>query len=209
MSLTERYADRIETADDGSVTLTLRQALRSPDGDVAFLGLQRPLLDDLLAKDRQPGDDLDRVGWLMAKLSGVSVGAFDGIDAEDALVLAEVVGGFLDRLEDADGVPRQPGDLVRRHADRIVTTESGATLTLRSALATRDGEAAEITLRRPTFREFKAQKGPGTLASAVKMIATLSGIGPLTLGRIDGLDGLILGEIVSGFLGNSPTSGGR
>lgn len=206
MSLTERYADRLETADDGSVTLTLRAALQAAGG-IAFLTLRRPVVDDLLAKDRQPGDDLDRVGWLIAKLSGVAVGDFDGVDAEDALVLAEVIGGFLDRLP--GDTAREEGDLVARHADRIVTSDAGATLTLRAPLATKDGEVTEIALRRPSFKEFKAQKGTGSLASVVKLIATLSGIGPLTLGTIDGLDGLILGEIVLGFLGNSRSAGGR
>jgi len=209
MSLIERYADRLTTAEDGSVSFTLRKPLVTKDGDLAYLALTRPLFDDVLMQSRQPGDDMDKVGWLIARLSGVAVAAFDEIDAEDSLVLAEVVGGFFDRLP--DGGERYPGDLVVRHADRIIPTDDGATLTLRKPLATKDGEAAEITLRRPSFKEMKTHRSAGSanLAASAKLIATLSGIGPLTLGKIDALDGLILGEIVSGFLGNSQSSGGH
>ncbi len=207
MSLTERYADRLENAEDGSVSFSLRRALKAQDGEVAFLALRRPRFEDMLAQSKQPGDDMDRVGWLIAKLSGVAPSAFEGIDAEDGLVLAEVIGGFLDRLPDEEE-ERQDGDLPARHADRIVQDDDGAALTLRRPLATKDGEVTQITLRRPTWKEVKA-RGKANLTSSAKLIATLSGIGLLTLGRIDALDGLILAELVSGFLGNSRPSGGR
>jgi Phage tail assembly chaperone proteins, E, or 41 or 14 len=209
MSLADIHSDRIEQHDDGSVTLTLLAALKSKDGDIAFLTIKRPPFEDVLAQTRQPGDDMDKVGWLIARLSGVAVADFDTIDAEDAMVLAEVVGGFFDRLP--GGGERYDGDLPVRHADRIVKTATGAMLTLMAPLTTKDGEITEITLRRPTFKEMKTHRGAGRsdLAASAKLIATLSGIGPLTLGKIDALDGLVLGEIVSGFLGNSRTTGGQ
>jgi len=207
--LTDLHAGRLDQADDGMVTFALRSPLTTKDGEIAFLTLRRPSFDDVLVQSRQPGDDMDKVGWLIARLSGVAAGDFDAIDAEDALVLSEVVGGFFDRLPGGGG--RYEGDLPERHADRIVRTGDGATLTLRQPLTTKDGETASITLRRPTFREMKTHRAAGTtnLAASAKLIATLSGIGPLTLGQIDALDGLILGEIVSGFLGNSPRTGDR
>lgn len=205
MKLTERYADRLERAEDGSVTLTLRKPLKTTGGDIAFLALRRPTYDDLITQTKQAGDDMDKVGWMLARLSGVAANDFGTIDAGDGMILAEVVGEFLDR--DPEDKSRSPGDLPERHAERIAWTDEGAMLALRSPLATKDGVVNEITLRRPTWNEAKANKAPG-LAAVAKMVATLSGVGPLTIGQIDGLDGLILGEIVGGFLESFPTTGG-
>ena len=201
------FDDRLETAEDGSVTLPLRRPLATKDGDVGFLTLRRPTLDELVGQDRQKGGPLHRAAWLMCRISGVAEKDFDDIDAGDAMILASVIGGFLDRLPGEDD--RQPGDLPDRHSGRITVTDDGATLDLRGPLATKDGEVTRITLRRPTFKEMKGMGDKPDLQASAKLISILSGVGPLHLGRIDALDGLILGDIVNGFLGNARPGGGR
>ncbi len=199
--------DRLETAEDGSVTLTLRRPLTTKDGEIGFLSLRRPTLDDLVGQSRQKGGNLDRAAWLVCRLSGVAEKDFDDIDAGDAVILATAIGRFLDRQPGEED--RHPGDLPDRHGDRISFTDDGAILTLRGPLATKDGEVEQITVRRPTFKEMKGQGEKPDLQSSAKLISILSGIGPLHLGRIDALDGLILGDIVNGFLGNARPDGGR
>jgi len=206
MLLNERYADRIAWGEDGSATLTLRKPIRAPDGEVGFLPLRRPTFGDIIAQSRQPGDDLDKIGWLLSRVSGVTAQAIDGIDAEDSMILAELIGSYFDRLPDPG---RYRGDLLDRHAARITRTDDGATLVLRAPLTTHEGEATSLTLRRPTFKEMRTHRGAGdgNLATSAKLIALLSGVGPLTLDKIDALDGLLLGELVSGFLGNARATG--
>jgi len=205
MSYADTHADRILRHDDGTVTLTLRKPLASKDGEIGFLTLRRPDLDDLVGQERQPGDGMDQAGWLIARLTGVAVAVFEPIDAQDGMMLSELVGEFLDfQLEATD---RRVGQLAGRHADRITSTDDSGTLLLFKPLSTKDGEIAEITVRRPSWKEMKSNK-TSTLAGSAKLIATLSGVGPLSLGKIDGLDALILGDIVSGFLGSSQPTGG-
>jgi hypothetical protein len=204
MNLTERHADRIEYAEDGSASFTLRKPLVTKDGEVAFLALRRPDLDDILTQDKLGGDHHDQAGWLVSRLSGAKAADVEAVDGEDVMTLVAIVSGFFDRL--ADGRKLYPESLMEHYAERIVRTDDDATLTLFRPLATKDGEKTEITLRRPTFKETKINKA-GNLSGAAKLIATLSGIGPLTLGKIDALDGLILGEIVDSFLGRYPGTG--
>ena len=205
MSLRDFHADRIEQHEDGSMTLTLRKPLAAKDGAIGYLTLRRPDLDDLLGQERQPGDDMDKAGWLISRTTLVPVEAFEEIDAEDGMVLSELLGDFLGQLPEDGAAMRVK--LTERHADRITKTADGASLRLLKALATKDGTIAEIEVRRPSWKEMKAQKAR-TLAASAKLIATLSGIGPLSLGKIDGLDALILGEIISDFLGSSRRIGG-
>ncbi len=204
--LRDRYDDRIEPHDDGSVTVTLRRPLLG----AAFLTISRPAWDDVLVQSKVSGDELDKAGWLIARMAGVEVKAFDDVDGGDALLLAEIMGGMFDRLPDPDR-PRHEGDLLVRHAERIHADEDGSTLTLLRAIDTKDGETDSITVRRPSYREVKAHRnaGMGDLAAAGKLLAVLSGIGPLQLGKVDALDAFILVEMVQDFLGQSPRTSAR
>lgn len=206
MLLIERYAERIERSEDGTVTLALRKPAKTAEGEVGFLTLRRPTLDDIVAQRKQPGDEFDQVAWLIARIGGVTVQALDGIDGEDSLVLSELVAGYLDRLPGSD---RYVGDLPDRYAARITWHDDGATFVLRTPLATHEGEVAAVTLRRPTFKEMRTNRdaSAGNVAASAKLLSILSGIGPLTLGKIDALDGMILSAVLSRFLGNFPETG--
>jgi hypothetical protein len=196
MSLVDTYADRIDWQDDGSAIFTLRRPLKtSAGGDVETLTVRRPLLEDMLAREKAAGDDFSKIVIVLTRVTGVSkMAEFDKIDGEDCMVLAEIMSQMLEYGE--------PGTVLDRHEERLTMTDHDASLLLRLPIKTLQGEADEIVVRRPTLGEVRTNQGP-TLAASVKLLAILTGLGPNVLGKVDAVDGMIMSDLVKSFLGKS------
>jgi hypothetical protein len=202
MSLLDTHADRLDWQEDGTAIFTLLKPLKTSSGEVSTLIAKRPLLEDLLANEKASGDDMLKMAMVVARLTGLKLAEIDEIPGGDSMVLAEVMTRMLEYGE--------KGSLLDRHADRLTITDFDASLKLLRPINTPQGESDEIVVRHPTLKETRTNQG-STLSAAVKLLAILTGIGPLMLGKLDALDGMILSELVSDFLGKprQQPSGGR
>jgi len=192
MSLIATQADRLDWQEDGTVILTLRQPLATSRGDLSKLTVRRPLLADLLANEKAVGDDIVKTAMTVAALCSVTLGELDVFDGGDSMLLAEIMTQMLEHGEE--------GSLLDRYADRLTVTDFDAALTLRTPVQSNSGLIEQIVVRRPTLKEVRTNQG-STLAASVKLLAILTGFGPNVLGKLDALDGKILSEQVSDFLG--------
>lgn len=193
MSLLDENADRVDWQEDGTAIVTLVKP--SPDAAIPDkVTVQRPLFQLLVDNEKVKGDDMLRSTMVVSALTGLSVAETGRLLAGDTFIIAEIFARMMEYAEN------ETNSLLDRHADRITQTSFDAALTLRRPLTTVNGEVDEIVLRHPTLEEVRKNQG-ATMAASVKLMAILTGLGPNVLGKLDGVDGMILAELVNDFLG--------
>lgn len=74
-----------------------------------------------------------------------------------------------------------------------------------------NGETVSILeLRRPTVKHLKAlDNAKGDIAKTATLISELAGIPPSSVDKIDAEDFAAIGEVINGFFGTPPPTGGR